>query len=121
MENGENKRKTPRTPGKFIVSYRIFNELNSECDITQTKNIGGGGMLLNTTRSFEKGIILSIDVRLPFAREPLHFRAEVIESKEMVKNLIYDTRVMFIEMNEQQKNALAETLNHYLGKYPEKK
>jgi len=121
MEDGVNKRKTPRTPGKFIVNYRAFNTIGSECDITQTKNIGGGGMLLNTTTFFEKGTILSIDVRLPFSQEPLHFKAEVIESKEMVKNLIYDTRVMFMDMDEKQKNALTETLNHYLGKNPEKK
>jgi hypothetical protein len=121
MADGADKRRTPRTPGKFIVNYRVFNDLNSECDISQTKNIGGGGMLLNTTRFFEKGTILSIDARLPFSREPLHFRAEVIESKEMVKNLIYDTRVMFLDMNESQKNALTETLNHYLKMSQEKK
>ena len=49
---GPERRKHPRVSGRFIVSYRILEEYNN-ADISQTRNMSLGGMLLTTNRVFD--------------------------------------------------------------------
>jgi c-di-GMP-binding flagellar brake protein YcgR len=83
-------------------------------DITQTKNISLGGMLLTTNRQFENGTNLALEIRLPFDPNPIMIIAKVLESREITKNLIYDTRLMFLSVDEKHRKAISETVNYYL-------
>ncbi|MDP2941035.1 MAG: PilZ domain-containing protein [Candidatus Omnitrophota bacterium] len=113
--SGPERRKYPRIAGRFIVSYRILEEFNNT-DITQTKNLSLGGMLLTTNRQFDPGTKLAIEIRLPFDPDPIMLVAKVLESKEITKHLIYDTRLMFLSVDERHRKAIHETVNYYLKK-----
>ncbi len=95
---GIEKRRLPRVKGHFIVSYRIMEEADN-VDITQTKNISLGGMLLTTNRFFHPGTSLAVEIRLPFETHPIMLIGKVIESSEISKDLIYDTRLEFIAID----------------------
>ncbi len=112
---GPEKRVHPRVSGRFIVSYRIAEEVN-KVDISQTKNISLGGMLLTTNRQFEPGTNLSLQIRLPFDPNPIILLAKVLESQEITKNLIYDTRLMFLAVDEKHRKVINETMDYYLKK-----
>ena len=112
---GPERRRYPRVNGRFIVSYRIFEEIDN-VDISQTKNISQGGMLLTTNRQFQAGTNLAIEIRLPFDPHPIMLIAKVIESLEVTKNLIYDTRLMFLAVDERHKKSIHETVSYYLKK-----
>jgi len=112
---GPEKRKHARICGRFIVSYRILEE-DDKIDISQTKNLGLGGMLLTTNRKFDTGTNLAIELRLPFDPNPIMLSGSVLESKEITKNLIYDTRIVFTSIDEKHKNIIRETVSHYLKK-----
>jgi len=112
---GPERRRQPRVSGRFIVSYRIFEE-NDKADITQTKNISMGGMLLTTNRQFESGTNLALEIRLPFDPNPIMLIAKVLESREITKNLIYDTRLMFLAVDERHRKVINETVDYYLKK-----
>jgi len=62
---GIERRKYPRFPGKLVVSYRVKDKVG-DVHVSQTRNIGLGGMLLTTNKSFPLGTVLAIDIRLPF-------------------------------------------------------
>ena len=112
---GIDRRKHVRVCGRFIVSYRVLEE--EDCiDITQTKNLSLGGMLLTTNRMFEPGTKLAIEVRLPFDPHPIMVIGKVVESLEIIKNLIYDTRLMFLAVDDRHRNVINDTINHYLKK-----
>lgn len=113
--SGSEKRKHPRVTGRFIVSYRILQE-NDKTDISQTKNLGLGGMLLTTNRKFETGTNLALELRLPSDPNPIMLIGRVLESREISKNLIYDTRITFLAVDEKHKNAIKDTVNFYLKK-----
>ena len=66
---GPDRRRQPRVAGKFVVSYRVKAEVNNY-DISQTRNLSLGGMLLTTNREFGPGTVLAIDIRLPFLLTP---------------------------------------------------
>jgi c-di-GMP-binding flagellar brake protein YcgR len=112
---GQERRKTPRITGRFIVSYRIMDEINN-VDITQTKNISLGGMLLTTNRQFSSGTNLALEIRLPFDPHPIMLIGKVIESREIMKDMIYDTRMEFLAVDERHRKVIGETVDYYLKK-----
>jgi c-di-GMP-binding flagellar brake protein YcgR len=112
---GPERRKDYRASGNFIVSYRVLEEAG-KVDISQTKNLGLGGMLLTTNRQFGAGTKLALQIRLPFDPNPLILVARVLESRQIVKNLIYDTRLVFLAVDEAHRKAITETVDYYLKK-----
>lgn len=113
--SGPERRKHPRINARFIVSYRIIEE-EDKVDVSQTKNLSLGGMLLTTNRKFEAGINLAIEIRLPFDPNPIMIIAKVLESQEIIKDLIYDTRLQFLEMDEKHKEIINKTVEYYIKK-----
>jgi hypothetical protein len=113
---GVERRRNPRITGRFMVSYRILDESN--LDFTQSKNLSVGGMLLTTNRQFAKGVCLAVEIRLPFERDPMMLVGRVVDSSEITKDLIYDTRLEFLAVDEHHRGALDRTVGYYLKKQP---
>lgn len=113
---GPERRKHPRiSNAHFIVSYRIPQESNN-VDVSQTKNLSLGGMLLTTNREFEPGTNLALEIRLPFDPNPILLVAKVLESRQIIKDLLYDTRLEFLSVDEKHRKLIAKTVEHYLKK-----
>lgn len=112
---GPERRKHPRISARFIISYRIVDEVDN-ADITQSKNLSLGGMLLTTNKQFQPGTRLTLEIRLPFDPNPIMLLAKVVESREITKDLIYDTRLEFLVIDEGHKKIIGETVNYYLKK-----
>ncbi|MBI4707157.1 MAG: PilZ domain-containing protein [Candidatus Omnitrophica bacterium] len=112
---GPERRSSQRVFGRFIVSYRVLEEADN-ADISQTKNISMGGMLLTTNRAFDPGTNLALEIRLPFDPHPIMLIGKVIESRVITKDLIYDTRLMFLAVDENHRKVMNETIAHYSKK-----
>jgi len=112
---GPERRRFPRVMGRFIVSYRILEDKDA-IDITQTKNLSLGGMLLTTNRDFKPGTNLALEIRLPFDPNPIMLIGKVIETREVTKDLIYDTRIQFLAVDENHRKVILETVEYYLKK-----
>ena len=113
--SGPEQRRYPRVTGRFIVSYRVIPK-NSNADISQTKNLCLGGMLLTTNCQFSTGTNLALEIRLPFDPDPIMIIAKVLESKEITKGIIYDTRLVFLAVDEKHRKIITETVGYYLKK-----
>jgi hypothetical protein len=114
--DGIERRRHPRITGRFIVTYRILDDNNT--DVTQSKNLSLGGMLLTTNRQFAKGTHLAVEIRLPFERSPIMLVGKVIDSHEITQDLIYDTRLEFLAVDEQHRGILDKTVGYYLKRQP---
>jgi len=112
---GEERRKHPRANGRFVVRYRLFEE-SDNVDITQTKNISMGGMYLTTNKKFEPGVKLTLEIRLPFDPHPIMIIGKVIASHEVAKNLIFDTRLEFLAIDERHAGIIGQTVDYYIKK-----
>jgi hypothetical protein len=95
--SGQEKRKFTRASANFVVSYRLKEQADNY-DLSQTKNVSQGGMLLTTNRKFEKGTQLAMTIRFPFVNQRMEVTGAVIDSKEIVRGLIYETRITFIDL-----------------------
>lgn len=111
--SGPERRRHARISGRFMVSYRILAERNN-VDITQTRNLSLGGILITTNRQFETGTKLALEIRLPFDPDPIMLTGKVIESNEITKDLIYDTRIEFLTVDEKHRGILNQTVEYYL-------
>ena len=112
---GPERRKFPRVTGRFIVSYRILDE-EDNVDISQTKDISLGGMYITTNRSFEPGTNLALEIRLPFDPHPIMLIGKVVASYEVTRDLIYDTRLEFLAIDENHRNVIGQTVDYYQKK-----
>lgn len=112
---GLERRKHSRINARFIVSYRILEEVD-DIDISQTKNLSLGGMLLTTNRKFPAGVNVALEIRLPYDKNPIMIVAKVLESREITKDLIYDTRLLFLAIDKRHKGIIKQTVDYYLKK-----
>ena len=113
--SGPERRKHHRISAHFIVSYRIMEEVDG-VDTTQTKNLSLGGMLLTTNRAFLAGTNLALEIRLPFDPNPMMLIGRVIESKQIIKDMLYDTRLEFLSVDDKHKNVINQTVDYYQKK-----
>ncbi len=92
------RRQHPRRDASLVVSYRPTYPTAIH-DITHTRNISQGGMLLTTARAFAPGDLLAIVARLPVRGSPslVTGTAGAVGSREIVPRLIYETRVRFVD------------------------
>ncbi len=93
---GPEKREYPRADTTLVVSYRI-KQAAGGYDISQARNVSQGGILLTTNRAFANGTRLALTLRLPFLSDAIEVVGEVVGSSEIVRDLIYDARVHFLE------------------------
>jgi hypothetical protein len=110
---GPERRSHPRIASRFVVSYRVLEEVDN-IDLTQTKSLSLGGMLLTTNKYFSKGTNLALEIRLPFDPNPIMLIGRVVESSEITKDLIYDTRLEFTAIDETHRRIISQTVNYYL-------
>ena len=103
------KRQHPRRDASLVVSYRP-EDLTARYDITHTRNVSQGGMLLTTARAFGRGVVLAVHVKLTYrgSSSSVQGTAEVVESREVVSCLIYETRVRFLDWARRSRQILGD-------------
>ncbi len=92
------RRRRVRRDISLMVCYRP-NETTAGYDITQTRNLDQDGMLMTTARGFERGVRLTVRLTLPVPHPVAQAAVEVVDCKEVVENLMYETRVRFIDLD----------------------
>ena len=110
---GSEKRKHVRMNGNFVINYQI-QELPYNYDLSQTKNVSQGGALLTTNKLFEHGEHLTINLKIPFVSQKIKLKGEVVGSREVVRNLVYETRVKFVGLDKEFFNKLGEFIEETL-------
>ncbi len=103
------QRQHPRRDAVLVVSYRRKYTI-AVLDITHARNISQGGMLLTTARAFAPGARLAIRTRLPFrgALRLVPGIVEAVESREIVRGLLYETRVRFVDLDRRSSQIIGD-------------
>ena len=105
------RRRYPRLKANFVISYRI-KHIPKDYDLSQTKNVSQGGLLLTTNKKFTPGTQLALTIKFPFVPQKIDVLGTVIDSTEIVKNIIYETRLFFVNLNA----AFFKELGVFIGK-----
>ncbi|MGE4357995.1 MAG: PilZ domain-containing protein [Candidatus Omnitrophota bacterium] len=81
------------------------------------KNISLGGISLATEKILPSGTNLTLKIKLPLERKPLILRGKVCWSRELSKNLAYETGIEFIDVGEKEKEIIDKLVRYYLEKH----
>lgn len=110
------RRKYVRINKTFVISYTDMSDAQAKSDVSQTKNISIGGVLFTTDRDFPPDTILKVKLKLPDLSNYVEVKVKVIDSLQRIKDISYETRVKFIDLKEEEKNAIRQIVDHHLKK-----
>ena len=114
MDRGKQKperRKSPRASASIVVRYHTADEY-LDYDLSQTRNISQGGLLMTTNRMFSPGISVAMTVFFPFMDNAAEVLGDVVESREIMEDQIYETHVHFHGLEEKMSEQLAGFVDH---------
>lgn len=109
MEKGSfdvNKRKNPRIDKKYCVKYHVKDAPQQKWDISQIKDISQGGVRFWASSMLLKGVVLAVELHVPYVEHGTALEAMVVGCEEKVKGLIYEVRLKFINVTSQAKEIL---------------
>lgn len=110
------RRKYSRVGRNLILTYGLKeNGDNQIFQSTQMRDISAGGMCFVTTEAFDPLSVLWIKLKTPYLVQDAPLEGTVIESKEKVKNLIYHTRVKFMDLPQESEVFLKEMIQYFLS------
>lgn len=110
--SGKERRQFIRIDRNFILTYAEKDHPNVRNEMTQVRNISRGGVCFVSTRTFVVSTILLIEMRTPFTTGSVHLEGVVLESRERIKNLIYDVRLQFQNLQPQAAEILEKIEQH---------
>ena len=105
------KRRYVRIKGNFVVSYKDITTQEAKSDISQTKDISAGGLLFTSQEKFSPGTILKLKLRLPDRPDYINVKVEVVASRQLVKNVMYDTRAKFVKIDDEHKDHIRKIVD----------
>ena len=111
----QERRKSKRIQKHFILSYFEKDFSQRRYELTQLKNIGHGGMCFVTSRKFEPGTKIGIELKTPYLAEATHLEASVLESHEKIRSMIYETRVKFESLDAEGEFILAKLIEFFVN------
>ncbi len=107
------RRRYVRINASFVLSYIDVTPELSKNDITQTRNISLGGILITTDKQIAVGTVLKLKLKIPAAPTDVEVKVEVVDSKEKVKDLLYETRGRFLALKDEDKNYIDKVVEIY--------
>ena len=112
------RRRFVRVKGNFVVSYKDITTKEAKTDVSQTKDISVGGLLFTSQEKFALGTILSLKLRLPDSYDYINVKVEVVASKQLVKDVLYDIRAKFVKIGDVQKDYIRKMIDYNLKNKP---
>ncbi len=104
------RRRYIRIKKNFILTYHDKACPQRKYEITQLKNLSLGGMCLVTTQAYEPNTKLCLDMKTPFIADKVSFSGTVLESHKKVTNILYETRLAFDALDQEQKFLLSRII-----------
>lgn len=111
----EERRLHKRIKKNFILTYFDVNNPSVKFEITQLKNISKGGICFITTRSFPSSTRIGIELKTPYLSGTTYLEGTVLESHEKIKNLLYETRLEFSELEAPAEFLLNKLIEYFVN------
>lgn len=108
------RRRYVRIKGNFVLSYKDITTQEAKSDISQTKDISVGGLLFTSQQKFSPGTLLKLKLRLPDTPDYINVKVEVVASRQLVKNVMYDTRAKFVKIDDKHKDYIRKIIDYNL-------
>ena len=111
----ENLRSHPRIDWSFVTKVRLA-ESDERWQMTNIKNISEGGCYFYSSRAFEVGKAVELEIKIPSVDNPIYFMGKIKRCEERKKGTtqVYGTAVQFEMMDESKKDKFIEAITFFL-------
>jgi len=110
MGNHE-RRDSKRLKKTFSVFYRVYRKTEAVGDISKIRDISQGGMCIRANQKLVEGDVLELIIRIPYDfNRKIKLFGKVLESKQTKNALEYETRISFIDIDEQTKEFIKSSI-----------
>ena len=107
------RRQHPRAPKNFILRYYEEGHKDKAEEVTQLKNISTGGVCFVTQKAIQPGTVLWLELNTPYLTETAYLEGEVLASHEKAKDMLYETRLKFENLNDEAKFILQKLMEYF--------
>ena len=115
------RRKHYRIKATYLICYRAqFSDgIFSNYEYTLTKNISVGGTMIMAENRFDENTLMDIIIRLPmYPDRKINAKGKVISCEQTgTGNLLYKTRIEFIDFDEKAFSDLDKFISSEMQKY----
>ena len=113
------RRQYKRFKKHFILTYWDLGDPHVRHEATQLKNLSLGGICLVTAKSYAPMTTLCIELKTPFYSELTRLEAKVVQSNEKIKDVIYETHMVFEHLSPNAQFALSKIIEHFENQEPQ--
>ncbi len=110
------RRRYLRIKKHFILSYYDQKNPDKKFEATQLKNISLGGMCFLTSLRYEPGTQISVELKTPYLTGTTHLDGSVLESQEKMKNILYETRLVFNKLKPEAEFVINKIIDYFKEK-----
>lgn len=110
----DERRQHPRINKTFVLSYFDLENSQQKHEITQLKNISVGGMCFITTHPVQPSTRIGIELKTPYLASMTYLEGNTLDSREKIKNMVYETRLQFDSLSEQSRALLDRIIEIFL-------
>ena len=89
------RRRYIRIEKHFIITYYDKNDPQIKRNISQLKNISLGGICFVTAEQYQIKTEMGIELKTPYVTDAVYIEGTILESREKIPNMIYETRMSF--------------------------
>lgn len=116
----QERRRYIRIEKHFIITYRDNDDPGVKVEVSQLKNISMGGMCCVTARKYAPSTKMHIELKTPYVSRPVPLRGAVLDSAEKVPGIIYETRLVFDQLDNQAEFVLKKIVELFSKMVKEK-
>ena len=112
-KTGPERRKYIRIKKNFIISYHNKMDPSVKHDVSQIKNISLGGSCFICSHYCAPSTKMGIELKTPYLAGTVHLDGTVLESKEKIPDLLYETRLIFDPLTPQAGFVLNKIVEYF--------
>ena len=112
------RRQYKRFKKHFILTYWDLGDPHLRHEATQLKNISLGGVCFVTAKFYAPMTTLCIELKTPFYSELTRLEAKVVQSNEKIKDVVYETHMVFEHLSQNAQFALSKIIEHFENQEP---
>ena len=109
----EERRQYKRIEKHFVISYHDKNDPTIKHDVSQVKNISLGGMCFITSKRFPPSTEFHLELKTPYVPQTVALDGKVLESREKVADILYETRIEFGDLGKEVKEVFKKIIEKF--------
>jgi c-di-GMP-binding flagellar brake protein YcgR len=111
MANAKERRNYPRLQAYHLAKYRLIQKSGERPIVAAIKDIGGGGICLQTEEYLPIASIIQVYINFPKFSQPIPTLAKVVWIRKPGRKKVYEAGVEFVDIEQIFRHAIVRSVD----------